>query len=499
VKPYRQVQKRKPAGAAVTATGTVSPLELLLPYQRRWVGDQARFKICVQARQTGKSFQTACEAISSAFIEPGTKWVCLSSGERQSLEWMEKAKEWADAFRLAIENYTEDREMGQALLRVAEIRFANDSRIIAIPANPSTARGYSANIILDEFAYHDDPDAVWAAMFPALTNPLGDFKSRYRALFAGQKVDALKHERKIRVVSTFNGRQNKFFSLWENREKNGYSAYKVTIHDAIREGLHLNADELRDALDDPDIWAQEYECEPIDSSNVLLPYDLIALAETIDASEVIDPDFFETNRRREIFCGIDFGRSNDPTVCWTLELVGDTLWTREVLVLDKMSTPNQNAILAQRIKASRRTALDYTGPGIGFGDYAVKDAGMSEWKPEEHHFGKVELFTFTPKSKRLLFPTLRRKFEAPCRIRVPISRKVREDLHAMQQVVNKGEYSYWAPRTREGHSDRCTALALAVRAAGESTAGAIRDPRVIHFGRPATSRFAQFQPMRLAS
>src|SRR4029077_14283310 len=410
------VQKRKSTGNA--STGTVSPLELLLPYQRRWVTDQSRFKICVQARQTGKSFQTACEAISSAFIEPGTKWVCLSSGERQSLEWMEKAKEWADAFRLAIENYTEDREMGQALLRVAEIRFANDSRIIAIPANPSTARGYSANIILDEFAYHDDPDAVWAAMFPALTNPLGDFKSRYRALFAGQKVDALKHERKIRVVSTFNGRQNKFFSLWENREKNGYSAYKVTIHDAIAQGLQLNAAELRDALDDPDIWAQEYECEPIDTSNVLLPYELIALAETIGASEVIEPEFFES--RREIFCGIDFGRSNDPTVCWTLELVGDTLWTREVLVLDKMSTPEQNAILSHRIKASRRTALDYTGPGIGFGDYAVKEGGAGQWLPEEHKFGKVELFTFTPKSKRLLFPTLRRKFEAPCRIRVPI-------------------------------------------------------------------------------
>ena len=74
---------------------------------------------------------------------------------------------------------------------------------------------------------------------------------------------------------------------------------------------------------------------------------------------------------------------------------------------------------------------------------------------------------------------------------------MREDLHAMQQVVNKGEYSYWAPRTREGHSDRCTALALAVRAAGESAAGAIRNPKLIHFGRPAPSRFGQFQPMRL--
>jgi len=34
----------------------------------------------------------------------------------------------------------------------------------------------------------------------------------------------------------------------------------------------------------------------------------------------------------------------------------------------------------------------------------------------------------------------------------------------MQQVVRNGEYDYYAPRTKDGHSDRCTALALAVRA-----------------------------------
>jgi phage FluMu gp28-like protein len=410
---------------------------------------------------------------------------------------MQKAKDWAEAFRLAIENYTEDRKMSQALMRVAEIRFENGSIVRAIPGNPLTARGYSANVVLDEFAYHDDPDAVWAAMFPSVTSPVaGTFPTKVRAMYAGKKLD-LKRELKLRVVSTFNGRENRFFRLWEKHKELGYSGHRITIDDAIADGVALNREELRIGLDDNDIWAQEYECEPIDTSNVLLPYDLLAQAETIEASEVIEPEFFES--RRELFVGIDFGRSNDPTVCWTLELVGDVLWTREVLVLRDMSTPQQNAILSSRIKASRRTALDYTGPGIGFGDYSVKEGGAGEWKPEEHKFGRVELFTFTPKSKRLLFPTLRRKFESPSKVRIPISRMVREDLHSMQQVVNKGEYSYWAPRTKEGHSDRCTALALAVRAAGESRAGAIRDPNIIHFGRPAMSRMPEFKPMRLAS
>jgi len=43
----------------------------------------------------------------------------------------------------------------------------------------------------------------------------------------------------------------------------------------------------------------------------------------------------------------------------------------------------------------------------------------------------------------------------------------------MKQIVRNGEYSYAAPRTAEGHSDRCTGLALAKRAAGSGTGNTI--------------------------
>jgi len=412
---------------------------------------------------------------------------------------MEKCKDWAAAFKLSIESYAEDRAIGEALLKVAEIIFANGSRVVAIPANPSTARGYSANVILDEFAYHEDPDAIWAAMFPSLTNPLaGTFMQRVHALYGGEDKGPIQRNLKIRVVSTFNGRENKFFRLWEKRKEIGYSGHLTTIYDAVNQGLPISAEEIRLGLDDPDMWSQEYECEPNDTSNVLLPYDLLTQAESFEATEIIEHEFFKANR--SIFCGVDFGRSNDPTICWTLEAVGDVLWTREVLVLTKTSTPEQNEILSSRIKASTRTCFDYTGPGIGFGDYAVRELGVGEWKPESHSFGRLELVKFTPNNKRSMFPTLRRKFEPPCKIRIPVSRRIREDLHAMQQVITGGQYNYWATRTREGHSDRCTALALAVRAAGESVGGAIRDPKVIRIGRPLPSRFVEpFKPMRLAS
>jgi phage FluMu gp28-like protein len=454
-----------------TAEKIFSPKDLLMTYQRRWVDDGAKYKIGVMSRQVGKSFLTAEEAVENALRDPGAKWVCLSAGERQALEWLEKAKDWAEAFRIAIEAQAEDRAFAEALLKSAEIRFANGSRILAIPANPSTARGYSANVILDEFAYHEDPDKIWAAMFPSSTNPLaGTFMERVRALQRGEATETIRRDLKVRIVSTYNGRQNKFFELCEKAKDNGYTFHKVTIHDAVKDGLPLDVEKIRKALDDPDMFAQEYECEPMDGSAVLLPYDLIALAESAEASEFNSaPD---ARPAGGLFLGIDFGRQNDPTVCWSLERVGDLLWTREVLVLKGMSTVDQTEALGARIKHASRVAFDYTGPGVGLGDYLAREHG--EYKPGAHIFGRVELCTFTQAFKREIFPKMRRLFEAPTKIRIPISRAIREDLHAMQQVVNNGNYDYWAPRTREGHSDRCTALALAVRAAGEGS----RVPRI---------------------
>ena len=435
-----------------------------------------------------------------ALKDPGTKWVCLSAGERQALEWLEKCREWAAAFEMAMD-YGEERELGEALLKQAEIKFANGARIIAIPANPSTARGYSANVILDEFAYHEDPDAIWAAMFPSLTNPLaGTFLERVRALARGERVEGIRRDMKIRVVSTFNGRDNKFFDLWEKRAANGYSGHLLTIHDAIADGLPVDAEKLRAGLDDADAWAQEYECQPTDTSNVLLPYDLIAQGESAEASEMADDAFWQVRGGNPVFCGIDFGRSNDPTVCWTLERIDGVLWTREVLLLRNTDTPEQVDILRRRLQRATRVALDCTGPGVGLGDYLRREFG--QWLPAQYEFGRVELCTFSVALKREIFPLLRRQFTAPAQVRVPVSRAVREDLHAMQQVVHNGEYNYWAPRTRIGHSDRCTALALAVRAAGEAGArgSAVLTAQtvpLIRFGGQVGGGI-KFQPGRLA-
>src|SRR3990170_4031477 len=64
----------------------------LYPYQERWVRDGSRFKLAVKATQIGYSFAAALEAVLDC-LEHRTLWIVLSRGERQSLEFMQKAQE----------------------------------------------------------------------------------------------------------------------------------------------------------------------------------------------------------------------------------------------------------------------------------------------------------------------------------------------------------------------------------------------------------------------
>lgn len=424
-----------------------TPFTILLPYQRRWVEDDARFKIGMWARQTGKSFACAGEAVANAWAYPKSEWVVLSAGERQALEFMRKAKEWAEAFKFVASEYAEFRDSAEALIKSAEITWPNGSRMVAVPANPDTARGYSANLILDEFGFHEKPDAIWRAIYPSISNPLKGVK-------------------KIRIVSTPNGKANKFYDLWTKNQN--YSHHTVTIYNARDEGLPINVEELQAGLDDPEGWAQEYECQFIDTAAILLPYELIAQCEHPEASETCAPEFFGASPG-QISIGIDFGRKHDLTVAWTLERIGDVQWTREVFCLRNTPTQVQFEHLRPRVAAAQRVSLDYTGSGTGLGDLLVGEFG--QYDPDEHKFGKVELCQYTNQLKTDIFPKLRIKFEDRL-LRVPVSRAVREDLHSIHRVTTAtGQITYRAPHNEDGHADRANALALAVRAATNSGPG----------------------------
>ena len=412
----------------------VTPLDLLLPYQRAWVQDSARFKIWLKSRQIGGSLAAAFEVVADA-IETGGDWVILSAGERQALEFMDKVNRAASIFCDAV-SYSSGREYRPEIQK-SQLRFPNGARVLALPANPSTARGYSANLILDEFAFHENPEEIWRAVYPIISNPL-------------------RGALKLRVISTPAGRNNKYFDLWEHAP--AFSRHQTTVYDAVAQGLALNIDELRANLADSDGWAQEFECQFMEHSSQVFPADVVKACESTDASLDASADQFSTDLRPRpvLFVGIDVGRKRDLTVAWTLERIhGGTLVTREVLVLDRVPFPQQEAILLPRVMAAAFTAIDATGIG----------GPVSEHLAASLDDTRLEGVTFTGDRKRELFERLKKALQARA-VALPSAAVIRDDLGSMQRIVSPGgTIRYTAARTADGHADRSTALALAVHAA----------------------------------
>lgn len=153
------------------------PRPILYPYQRRWLDDPARFKIGMFSRQSGKTYTTTLEIaediIRAELEKRRVRWVILSRGERQAREAMDEGlKVHLRAFGAAFDAFETDFRLSDATsCKSLEVTMKHGSRVTALPANADTARGFSANVFLDEFAFHQDSRKIWAALFPVISRP----------------------------------------------------------------------------------------------------------------------------------------------------------------------------------------------------------------------------------------------------------------------------------------------------------------------------------------
>lgn len=408
------------------------------PYQQKWVDDDSRFKIVLKARQTGFSFGVALEVVLDAMERPAN-WVLLSAGERQSKELMSKVRGFAQMFGALRQFLEEDFRGDEGTYKQLEVVLPNGSRIIGLPANPDTARGFSGNVVLDEFAFHKDSRAIWRALFPIVSRGY-----------------------KLRIVSTPNGKSNQYYDLWMD-DTGRWSKHYVDIYLAVEQGLPFDIDEAREAINDPDAWAQEYECKFLDAATALLTFDLIASCQSQDVIEQM-PELVELVRRGPLALGVDIARRGDLTVMWLLEKVGDVFWTVGITPLRNTKFAVQRDILYGLLGLSglHQACIDETGIGMQLAEEAQDAFG-----------GKVEPVYFTPMNRAEMAITALRAFQDR-QVRVPTSLAVRDDLHSVQKrTTSNGNVRYVAPRTADGHADHFWALALAVRA-GKAEAGPIR-------------------------
>ncbi len=499
----------KAPDAVVAEYMPTGPAVQLTVYQKNWVNDTSRFKIGAVTRQGGKSFGTSLEAVLDCHSRK-TKWVFLSAGERQSKELMATAAMHARAIGQAVQEIESDFKVDKdTVYKQLEIVFPNGSRIIGLPANPDTARGHSANILLDEFAFHKDSRAIWKALFPTVTRGY-----------------------KIRIISTFKGKANKFYELFFSApvlqeytgkdysytgDRGGWSKHFVSIHQAVEMGLELKDDEggvcepedLRLALNDDDAWAEEFECKPSDEVSAFLTHEMISSVEnaTIEKTpmwvekliKAAEANYIEFKQSKikpglplqamgnlsflgKLYVGFDIGRKKDLSVIWVDQKIGSILRTAAVIDLKKMPYFVQEQVLHSvlSLKAFHRACIDETGLG----------GQLAEGAQDLFGTGRVEGVTFTPENKETMAVGLKNNFDDQGS-EIPADSTIRNSLHSVKKYATTTKhFRFDAERTdATGHADHFWAKALAVQAASTSkrtVADALKD------------RFAGFMGRRVA-
>ena len=416
---------------SAAAQTLMKPALPLYGYQRHWVQDDSRFKIAMFARQCGKTFTSTLElALDCARAEAmgqRSRWVILSRGERQAREAMnEGVKLHLGALSAGFKAYDYDWEPG---IRALEVELPGGSKITALPANPDTARGFSANVLLDEFAFHQDSRAIWKALFPVISKP----------------------GLKLRVISTPNGKGNKFYDLMTGKD-DGWSRHVTDIYQAVKDGLPRNIEELRKGAGDDDLWAQEFELKWLDEASSWLPFELITSCEHEAAGE---PAHYQGG---PCFVGVDIASRNDLFVIWVFELVGDVLWTREIIERRRITFAEQDMLLDDVFNRYRvaRCCMDQTG----MGEKPVEDA------QRRHGTTRVQGVLFTGPAKLELATRGKEGFEDR-KLRIPEGRSdLRADLHKLKKVTGAtGVPRFVADSDSNGHADRTWACFLAQHAA----------------------------------
>lgn len=467
---------------------TSSPAIQLTLYQKNWVTDKSRFKIGAVTRQGGKSFSTSLEAVFDC-LERKTKWVFLSAGERQSKELMATAAMHARAISAAassiIELESEYKANDGTVYKQLEIIFPNGSRIIGLPANPDTARGHSAHILLDEFAFHKDTRAIWKALFPTVTRGY-----------------------KIRIISTFKGKTNKFYELFFGAptlqkftgndfehvgDRGGWSKHFVNIHQAVEMGLVLKDDEgkpiqpedLRLALNDDDAWQEEFECVPSDETSAWLTHELISSVEDVrleksplwvDKLVAAAEANYQTYKWTKVkpplpllalgnldfagslYAGMDIGRKKDFSVIWLDMEINSILRTMAVVELKEKPFFVQEQVLHSilSLPRMRRACIDESGIG----------AQLAEGAKDLFGGYKVEGIPFTSENKENLAIAIKQNFQDQGS-KIPADSVIRGSLHSVKKYVTTTKHARFdAERTEStGHADHFWAKALVTQAA----------------------------------
>lgn len=300
-------------------------------YQAALWTDRSPRRIILKARQTGLSNAIAIEALHLAIHRPDSTILFVSRNQDAARGLIGYVQHTLNGLRAAPVLTKENQ---------GEIAFANGSRIVSLPANPSTGRGIAATrVYLDEFAFCGYDSLIYESIIGTISTGGG-----------------------MTILSTPNGRNNMFFRLWAGLEGGEWSRHSIHWSDCPRYdeawAARTRASMTRQS------FAQEYDLDFITSGDAV--FDADDLARCKDGHNP-DPDTCE-----ELVTAWDIGRRQDHTVGITLGRRGE-VW--HVVGFQRFMAPYP--VIQAAIERTRRDMGPTWVESNGVGDPVIENLSVS--------------------------------------------------------------------------------------------------------------------------
>lgn len=214
------------------------------PWQAAVLRSSDRRLLLNCCRQAGKSTTTATKALHTAIYRPHSLILLGSPSLRQSSELFRKVRECYSRYSGVGDppKLTEDNKLS--------LTMTNGSRIVSLPGDPATVRGYSGVTLFLEDEASQVPDEFYAAILPMLM--IGD----------GQLI----------LMSTPFGKRGHFYDEWTNGGGN-WVRHEITAKECPRISRD-QLDQQRRSMGDM-FFRQEFECEFVDTVEQTFSYDSI--------------------------------------------------------------------------------------------------------------------------------------------------------------------------------------------------------------------------------
>lgn len=403
------------------------------PYQKQFFESKSQFRIVNKARQTGFSWAIAHEMAFSALC--GQDSIAGSTGLRASRKLLAQVRSFIKAYEpraeFAVDNTT-------------QLTIKGAGTIVSVPANPSTIRGFTGNVYLDEVAHIRNAKEIIRAIAPSLTRQ--DSKKR------------------LTLISTPMGKLGYFYDAWTNKDGafSQYERFEVPIYKAIEQGFPATVKSCLDLLgvssETDETFLTEFACQFVDEVASYLPYDLLSKATNTDMQYITMSElagYIASHPESNFYSGYDPAKLVDGAVFFVIEK--DARGYMHPVLKKIWRGEKYSEQIAYIVDAVRCGVSMHITDKTGVGEKVNEDL--------ERALGKVKSqgLTYTNALKEKLIVNLKSALDDG-RLELPDDVSLRAELHGLQkETTANGVHKYHHESGK--HDDQVWALANAVYAA----------------------------------